>query len=368
MPKPTYKLTVGSAALDSAKDPDTQIVTIDVQMGTAPFVDFAKITVGCVTKPKDSLPGQAAAAAASAAGAGGTGGASGEINGKTVKTKDDFNIELGYEKNLTRVFTGKLANIEPNTNTTVFEGSNGSTDMTKTRINQTYQNKPAGKIVSDLASQAKAKTGSIDNGIDLPFYAIDDRKHTFQHAVELAAKSGLDLFFTPGNKLEMKPFKKTKGDHTFSYGKDIIEVQILSSMPMAGKIEVVGESPSGSQGKEAWHWLIKDSSAVKGTTGNGNQLLISEPAIRAKKGADTYAAGKLDMLTRSAAHGRIITLGNPGVKPGDAIDIKDVPTKSLNGLFQVRHVKHRFNVQQGFTTTIDFITAAGGAGAPGGLP
>lgn len=367
MSKPEYKLTVGSAALDSSKAPDTQITGIEVQMGTAPFVDFAKITVGSVTKPDSGLLGQAAAAAASALGLGGTSGTSAEINGNTVSTGDDFSIQLGYEDNLTRVFSGILAAVEPDISTTVFEGANSSSDMTKTRINQTYQNKPAGKIVSDLASQANAKTGSIDNGVDFPFYAIDDRKHVLQHAAELAAKSGLDLFFTPENKLEMKPFKKTKGDHTFSYGENILKLQILNSMPTVGKVEVVGESPAGSQGSDAWHWLIKDSNAVKGSTGNGKQLLIREPAIRAKKGADIYAAGKLDLLTRAATYGRMVTLGNPEVKPGDAIEIKDVPTPALNGLFQVRYVKHRFNVQQGFTTTIDFITAEGGGTALGGL-
>ncbi|MCP4215145.1 MAG: hypothetical protein GY765_10830 [bacterium] len=367
MSKPHFKITVGSAALDSQKDPDTQLSGIEVQMGTAPFVDFAGIIVGNTTEPAGGLLGQAMAAVGGLPGMGGAAeGITAEINGNTVTTGDDFSIELGYEDSLTQVFSGILSRIEPRIDAVRFEGANGGGEMTKTRLLQTYDNKPAGKILSDLASQARVSTGTIENGIDFPFYAIDERKHLFQHAIELAQKSGFFIMFTPDNKLEMKAFTKSKGDFTFTYGEDILKLQILHSMPVAGKVTVIGESPAGSQGGEAWHWLIKDPGPVKAEAGDGNQLLIQVPSVRMKKGCETYAEAKQDLLTRSAIHGRLITPGTPELTPGDAIEIKDVPTDSLNGLFQVRRVKHRFDVRRGFTTTVDFITAAGG-GTSGGL-
>ncbi|MFX0194500.1 MAG: hypothetical protein ACFFCW_00135 [Candidatus Hodarchaeota archaeon] len=358
--KPTYKFTIGSATFDSTQDPNTQIISIELQISMAPVMDFAKIVVGSINKPEGGLVGQAIAA-------GGTSGASGEINGTTVNVGDNLTIELGHENNLTQVFAGILSEIEPSVNTVVFMGSNGADNMTKTRINQTYQNQSAGQIVSDLAGQVNAEIDVAENGIDFPFYIVDDRKHVFQHAVELAAKSGLDLYVTPENQFTMRKFQKTRADHTFSYGEDIIEVQIFQGSPVAGNILVSGESPASSQGNDAWHWFAKDSSAFQGSAGEGNALLIQESSIRTKEGADTYAAGKLDLVTRAATHGRIVIVGKPEVRLGDAIAIEGVPTESLNGLFQVRRVRHQLSKIRGFTTTIDFIAAEGGGGTLGGL-
>lgn len=367
MIKPAYKITVGNAISDSAKNLDTQIVTIEVQTGVAPFVGFAKIAIGFITRPEGSLTSQALTAGPGALSAGGAGGASGEIDGTTVSAGEDLTIELGHEGNVTQVFTGILADIEPKISTTVFVGSSGADSMIKTRINQTYQNQSAGQIVSDLAGQAGVDTDVIENGINFPFYVVDDRKHLLQHAVELAAKSGLDLYFTPENKLVMKQFQKSSADHTFTYGEDIIDLQILNTMPLTGQVMVAGESPVSAQGNDAWHWFAKDSGSFQGSAGQGNTLLIQDPGIRTKDAADTYAAGKLDLMMRAATQGRIVILGNPDVKLGDAVEIEGVPTGSLNGLFQVRRVKHRLSKDRGFITTVDFIAATGGEGALGGL-
>lgn len=367
MLQPNYKIIIGSATIDSTQDPNTQVTSIEVQTGVAPFVGFARIAVGSINRPEGGLAGQAIAAGAGTLSAGGTGGTSGEIDGTTVSAGEDLTIELGYEDNVTQVFEGILADIEPKMSTTVFVGSNDTDSMIKTRINQTYQNQSAGQIVSDLAGQAGVDTDVIENSINFPFYVVDDRKHLFQHAVELAAKSGLGLYFTPENKLAMKQFQKSSADHTFTYGEDIIDLQILNTMPLAGQVVVAGESPASAQGNDAWHWFAKDSGSFQGSAGQGNTLLIQDPGIRTKDAADTYAAGKLDLMTRAATQGRIVVLGNPDVKLGEAVEIEGVPTGSLNGLFQVRRVKHQLSKARGFITAVDFIAATGGGAALGGL-
>lgn len=365
MLKANYNTRIGSATLNSLQDPNTQIKNIEVQTCIAPFVDFAKIVVGYISRIEDGLAGQALAEGVSALSTGGASSASAEIDGTSVNVEDDVTIELGYEDNLIQVFKGMLTDIEPNISTTIFTGSNDDDSMTKTRVNQTYQNQTAGQIVSDLANQASVDTDVIENGINFAYYVVDDRKHVLQHAVELAEKSGLDLYFTAENKLTMKKFQKSNADHTFTYGEDIIELHILNNTPIIGQVLVSGESPASSQGNDAWHWFAKDTSSFQGSAGDGSALLIQEPSIRTKEAADTYAAGKLDLATRASTMGRIKITGNPAVKLGDAIAIEGVPTENLNGLFQVRRIKHQLSKNSGFITTIYFIAASGGNGLGG---
>ena len=59
-------------------------------------------------------------------------------------------------------------------------------------------------------------------------------------------------------------------------------------------------------------------------------------------------------IERRTVRGRLSVVGSPQVKLGDSIRIREVPDEPLNGVFQVRAVKHRITKAQGFTTNISF--------------
>jgi hypothetical protein len=52
--------------------------------------------------------------------------------------------------------------------------------------------------------------------------------------------------------------------------------------------------------------------------------------------------------------GRLLTIGRPEVKLGDAIRLREMQDESLNTIFQVRNVTHRITKLGGFTTTVGF--------------
>ena len=123
----------------------------------------------------------------------------------------------------------------------------------------------------------------------------------------------------------------------------------------AGTVEAWGESPASSQGEESWAWLVKDFGGLKGSAGSGEPLLpLERLALRTAAAAKTAADAALTAIQRQALRGRLVTIGLPEVKLGEAIRLVGLPDESLNTSFQVRSVTHRITKRSGFTTTIGF--------------
>jgi phage protein D len=49
-----------------------------------------------------------------------------------------------------------------------------------------------------------------------------------------------------------------------------------------------------------------------------------------------------------------VTVGNPAIKLGDAIELKSLEDTNLNKTYQVRAVTHRITKREGFTTEVGF--------------
>ena len=143
--------------------------------------------------------------------------------------------------------------------------------------------------------------------------------------------------------------------HNFEYAKHILELEGLAVPPRAQGVEAWGESPGGGQGEEAWAWLTKDFDGAKGTAGSGDPtLLLERPALRTSDAAQAAAEAAHTRIQRRALRGCLLVVGQPGVKLGDAIRLRDAPQDDLNETFQVRSVRHRITKLGGFTTTIGF--------------
>jgi hypothetical protein len=177
----------------------------------------------------------------------------------------------------------------------------------------------------------------------------------------------MDLYFDTDNKLTLKKFSKSSPDHTFYYGIDILDLRLFYYQPTSEHIRVYGESPASSQGSETWHWLAKELKPFRSEVGQGGKLLaLQDGVVRTKDAADSFATAKLGAIKDQAAVGRLKLLGNPKVKLGEAIELKNTPKPELNGLFKVTSVRHVFNKHEGYLTFIGF-SGQGGAAKAGDL-
>jgi len=285
-----------------------------------------------------------------------------------VAVEDSGIVELGYEDDTTdTVFTGQVEEVRHSVQgTTWISAVNGGALLSRTRVNQSYEQQKAGDIVKDLAGRAGVDTDAVEDGADFPFYVVDDRRSAYQHVAALARKSGYLAYFTPEGKLSFVPFTAEQAVQTFTYGEDVLSLHATEAPPVVGAVTTLGEGAAGSQGQEAWSWLVKGPSSVSSSAGSGDpERLVQDASLRSGEAAQGAADSIADAADGGTLIGELLVPGSPAVVVGSAVEIVDAPQETLNGLFLVRRVRHRFSKQGGFTTLICFCST--GDGGLGGL-
>ncbi len=281
----------------------------------------------------------------------------GQVGSFRVQKDAEVTIELGYadDGELTQVMKGTVVAAEPGLTTARVVGHSAAERLLHTFVEQTYESKTAGAIVRDLADKAGVEVGTVQDGITFPAYVIDGRRSVYHHMRDLADLCGFDLYINADGELVFEKFVGGKTVHVLEFAKHIVELDVQHTSPRAGQVEAWGESPTGSQGEDAWAWLTKDFSGTKGTDGSGDPVLLLErPALRTAAAARTAARAAHTAIQRRTLRGRLLTTGRPQVKLGDAIRLQEMPDDSLNTSFQVRGVTHRITKRGGFTTTVGF--------------
>lgn len=308
------------------------LVSLRVDLGIAPFVDGVEVIL-----------------------------ATGE-QAPAVALEDEGTVSLGYADSAPElVFTGAIANLQHSLHgVTHLTATSGSARLSRLRLNQSYEQQTAGQIVQDLAGRAEVSTDTIEDGIDLPFYVIDDRRTAYQHIAILARKSGYLSYFTPKGKLNFAPAQAEAVVQTFTYGVDILALDVMETTPAIANVTTVGEGAAGSQGQNAWGWLIKDPAAVQGNSGSDPpQRLVSDASLRSQDAAQTAATALVDAANRMSINGRLLVPGSSTVTVGSAIEITAAPTAAFNGTFLVHHLSHHYSKQEGFKTVIEFCQGNG---------
>lgn len=323
---PAYKLTLGDKIIDTTDEPQASTVsslTVALDMD-APADSFTLLM--------------------------------GQVGSFRPQRQDDATIALGFsDGELTQVMTGLIVNTEPGLVQRRVVGHSRAARLLHTFVNQTYEAKTAGEIVTDLADKAGVDVATAQAGSQFQAYVVDARRSAYHHMQDLAELCGFDLYIKAAGELVFERFVGGRSIHVFKYAVHIIELEIDQTEPFAGEVQVWGESAGGSQATEDWAWLTKNFDGRKGTAGSGQPtLLLERAALRNADAAQAAAAAFNTRIGRRTVRGRLLVQGQPKVKLGDAIQLQDVPDVALNELYQVRSVTHRITKEGGFTTLIGF--------------
>lgn len=325
--RPVLEVNFGSG---SAAEWQRSVTSVAVQAGLAPSVDVVEV----------SLDGGDQAPAAAVG--------------------DTGSVSFGYEDDTTKsVFTGQVEGVRYSVDgDTAVTATNGGAALSALRINQSYEQQKAGDIAKDLAGKAGVGTDTVEDGVEFPFYVLDDRQSAYRHIAALARKSGYLAWFTPEDKLSFAPFTAGQAVQTFAYGEDILSLQVTEEPPVVRAVTTFGEGAAGSQGQEAWSWLVKDPSSVTGGAGAGAPAReVQDPSLRSGDAAQSAAEGVADAADLTKLTGKLLVPGAPAVAVGLAVEVVDAPQGALNGLYLVTGVRHRFSKREGFTTLVGIAKA-----------
>ena len=292
------------------------------------------------------------------------------------KIGDSGDIQLGYEDDqLYPVFTGEITSVKIGIDhKAVLTVCNGAFKLSQQRSNQSFEQLSAGDIVEELADLAGVETDVIESGIDFPFYVIDDGKNLYQHIALLAEKSGLIAFISAANKLNFATPESGQATRTFNYGADLIRINVINTTPTVDQLTVVGAGAAGSQGSDAWNWLVKDPQSITATAGEGkNSRIVTDAGLRSTEAVQQAAAGKLFYAHQRSSKASLTVVGAAEIIAGSKIEIAGVPQDTLNGSAIVESARHQYSKHKGFITELDVLMETGEglgsslSGALGGL-
>ena len=322
--KPIFEIDFGSAPVDKW---ESSLVSLTVESGLAPFADVAEIII----TNNAAAPG--------------------------IAVGDTGSISLGYNDSPETVFTGRIDSIEHNIHGfTKISAINGGALLSCLRVNQSYEKQNAGEIVSDLAGNGEVETDIIEDGIAYPFFVIDDGKNIYQHIYHLAGNSNYICFINHEGALNFTSYTGGNLSAEFTYGVNLISLEITEQTPFFESVAIVGEGAASSQGEEAWCWLVKNPSSVTQGDPAGAARLISDPSLRSKDAVMLAADGVTGAaITAWQIKGNLLAAGEPLALVGNPIQINDTPDDFLNGECMVRYLKHTFNKQSGFMTGLEFF-------------
>lgn len=371
----TCALTIGSWSIDSAADARTELVALECGSAMGSPLPACRITLYVAPPPKQGLLEQAAGAVAGAAagapglaaGAGGEPPFSIQVRGQSVKHDDPVTISLTSGDVSEQVMKAQVASIASSLEVTRIIGASALQRLAATRVSRSFEGRTVKQIVQELAQQASVTPGEVDDGGTYPYFIVHESRSALAHVLDLARREGMDVYADRDDRLVVHKFAKTSPDHTLHYGIDLLELGLRHDRLTSDRVVAYGESPSSSEGSSSWPWILDDASPMTSEVGEGTRsLALSDAALRTKDAADTAAAAIFGAAKDQAVAGRLTLLGRPDIHVGDAVEIRDVPCREVNGLFKVTAVRHRFSKSRGFITTLG-VSGLGGADAVGDL-
>jgi len=276
-------------------------------------------------------------------------------NGLSLQRGDDLKLELGVDGASSRVFSGKIAQVEWKLDEVRVLAESSMARLTATRVNLAFEKQAAGDIVSALCKEAKVSTGNVEPGLKFPAYTVTSNQSAYDHARRLALQCGFDLYADPEDKVTFARPVPSGQPRVLQYGTNVLSILVEYPNKGVGEVQVFGESPASfGKGDDAAPWLTKkDVKSNAPAAGDGDVLIRAiEPAARTLQNAQQIASN-LQAALQSKVCARVRLVGNPDIRLNELIQITRMPADQLNGTFKVIGVEHILNPENGFVSMLD---------------
>jgi prophage tail gpP-like protein len=266
-------------------------------------------------------------------------------------------IALGERGDEETVWTGEVSARRQQPQAIALEGLAATVALSRAATSQSYRDQTVADIVRDLAGAVAVDKAEGD--LKLHAYHVDNRRPVWSHLRALARLVGADLGSAPDGGLRFLPAAGAVTPVALRYGAELLDWRITQqAAPQAAAVAAAGAA--SEQGDARWHWLAHDP---VGAEGGATRL---PAALSTRDGAQAVGQALAQRAQRAGYAGDVLIAGRPALRPGDAVELQDLPGGSP-GVLRVRSVVHSFDARSGFLTRLQVEGGEGGGGLPGGL-
>lgn len=240
------------------------------------------------------------------------------------------------------VFTGIVRSLRSSPTGLALGAVDAAGRLAALRLALSFERKTAGGVIRDLASEAGIATGSIADGVDLAFYIADPGRSIWAHMARLAALSDMMLVVEADGRLATVGGAAAGADAALLYGREITAIADAEHGGFDRTVVVVPEAGAGSMSEpEALRIALDPFAGSRPAGPDAATLFRFEPALRTGAGAATAGGQRTRREAASARPLELETWLQPGLRPGQSVDLQGLPDGMAPGPVRAGRVRHR---------------------------
>jgi len=329
---PTATVTLGSLRYDQ------QVVGLVVRLAALPEVSGARVTLPAAVR-LDAVPGDPAQV---------------DVGG----------VAVSGDEGPDTVLTGTVVRIRRGFDLVAVQVADAAAALATLRPAATYTAGTAADVVTALLGDAGAIPGDIQLDLPLAAYVADQSRPATEHVARLAALSG-GLATVGGDGAVSAVPLPTEPTVALRYGRDFTDYEVAERAAPAVQLVAVGAGPAGAAGAPDALRPSAEPLPADAPDPGPDAVRVPEPVLRTPAAASTAGKAAQALAAARARRLRARCVLLPALRPGDVVEVQELPAGSPPGPWLLTRVEHRFTPGRGGTTTLDGLDA--GAAAAGGL-
>lgn len=278
-------------------------------------------------------------------------------------------VALGPAGSEMDVWTGEVTCVRLTPDGVALEGLANSVALSRTFVSQSFISVSVADVVQQLASAAGVDVEDASGDTSLSAYAVDDRRSAWAHLNDLAHLVGADITVTEAGALKfVAPSSGAAGagglgaladaasvllgggSSGLRYGANLLEWRARTrDVPVTSGVAAYGAA--SESGSEKWHWIRHDVDAA------GTGAVRISPAVRTRDGASALADALATRSKRAARRTNVTVVGDASLRPGQTIQIADIPGDA-GGDLRIVAVDHTLDGDAGFLSRVTVEAAA----------
>ena len=283
----------------------------------------------------------------------------------TAAVGDDGQLELDGGDGSQKVLTGKISASQNDTHGLRVTVSDAGAGLGALRPAATYEKQSAKDVIRALAGDAGVSIGSLDIDLPLAVYVAHQGRTAAEHIASLAVLGGALAVVNADNELDVFPRPGTSPDSALRYGREISQYQVTHAPGLSARRVALGSGPAGSA--TAPDALRQTLGRLPDSPPDPGVGAVWQPAaiLRAPSAAKNASQALESQLSVRAKRLRAVCFLIPALRPGQVIEVQDVPDGLDGGPWLVTAVRHQLRPGSGGRTVFSGVSA--GQGEAGSL-
>lgn len=255
-------------------------------------------------------------------------------------------ISLGLNGTQVEVFSGIISRVEQQLTGVTLEVLAETCQLSSYYSSQAYQDQTIADIIKDLAGRAEVATGIIDAPLTVKIWHVTEQRSAWWHIKRLARMGGYEILCDEKGALNVRPVGSGGLNHNLRFSAEILSLQTGEQRDYGVRCQYAPAGAGSEMGSDKWHISLREP---VGETSDGPATIAG--ALRDRDAAEKVADAAAARMTRSFFSGRAIITGNGAIRPGDTVDLAEIPDKDTISA-RVWSVQHCLDGTSGFTTTL----------------